>query len=55
VPLTIGSPDGRPRRWIAAWWYGALTASSGGGLTLARLLKYRYAFPTSFVNSTPTS
>ncbi len=31
---------------------GALTASSGGGLTWHDLLKYRYAFPTSFVNST---
>jgi TRAP-type C4-dicarboxylate transport system substrate-binding protein len=31
---------------------GAMTASSGGGLTWHDLLKYRYAFPTSYVNST---
>jgi TRAP-type C4-dicarboxylate transport system substrate-binding protein len=28
------------------------TASSGGGLTWHDLLKYRYGFPTSYVNST---
>jgi TRAP-type C4-dicarboxylate transport system substrate-binding protein len=31
---------------------GGLTASSGGGLAWHDLLKYRYAFPTSYVNST---
>ena len=31
---------------------GALTASSGGGLVWHDLLKYRYGFPTSYVNST---
>jgi TRAP-type C4-dicarboxylate transport system substrate-binding protein len=51
VPLTIGSPDVAAAldRGVVD---GALTASSGGGLTWHDLLKYRYAFPTSFVNST---
>ena len=31
---------------------GALTASSGGGITWKDLLHWRYGFPTSFVNST---
>ena len=31
---------------------GALTASSGGGITWQDLLHWRYGFPTSFVNST---
>ena len=29
-----------------------LTASTGGGIAWHDLLKYRYAFPTSYVNST---
>jgi len=51
VPLTMGSPDVAAAldRGVVD---GALTASSGGGLTWHDLLKYRYAFPTSFVNST---
>jgi TRAP-type C4-dicarboxylate transport system substrate-binding protein len=51
VPLTLGSPDVAAAldRGVVD---GALTASSGGGLTWHDLLKYRYAFPTSFVNST---
>jgi TRAP-type C4-dicarboxylate transport system substrate-binding protein len=31
---------------------GALTASSGGGVIWKDLVKYRYAFPTCYVNST---
>ena len=51
VPLTMGSPDVAAAldRGVVE---GALTASSGGGLTWHDLLKYRYAFPTSYVNST---
>lgn len=51
VPLTMGSPDVAAAldRGVVD---GALTASTGGGLTWHDLLKYRYAFPTSFVNST---
>lgn len=51
VPLTMGSPDVAAAldRGVVD---GALTASSGGGLTWHDLLKYRYGFPTSFVNST---
>ena len=50
VPLTMGSPDVAAAldRGVVE---GALTASSGGGLTWHDLLKYRYAFPTSYVNS----
>jgi TRAP-type C4-dicarboxylate transport system substrate-binding protein len=51
VPLTMGSPDVAAAldRGVVE---GALTASSGGGLTWHDLLKYRYGFPTSYVNST---
>ena len=51
VSLTMGSPDVAAAldRGVVD---GALTASSGGGLTWHDLLKYRYAFPTSYVNST---
>lgn len=51
VPLTMGSPDVAAAldRGVVE---GALTASSGGGLTWHDLLKYRYAFPVSYVNST---
>jgi TRAP-type C4-dicarboxylate transport system substrate-binding protein len=51
IPLTIGSPDVAAAldRGVVE---GALTASSGGGLTWHDLLKYRFAFPTSYVNST---
>jgi TRAP-type C4-dicarboxylate transport system substrate-binding protein len=51
VPLTIGSPDVAAAldRGVVD---GALTASSGGGLTWHDLLKYRFAFPVSYVNST---
>ncbi len=51
VPLTMGSPDVAAAldRGVVD---GALTASSGGGLTWHDLLKYRYAFPSSYVNST---
>ncbi len=51
VPLTLGSPDVAAAldRGVVD---GAMTASSGGGLTWHDLLKYRYAFPTSYVNST---
>ena len=50
VPLTMGSPDVAAAldRGVVE---GALTASSGGGLTWHDLLKYRYGFPTSYVNS----
>ncbi len=51
VPLTIGTPDVAASldRGLVE---GALTASSGGGVTWHDLLKYRYGFPTSYVNST---
>ncbi|HEX2939643.1 MAG TPA: TRAP transporter substrate-binding protein DctP [Rhodopila sp.] len=51
VPLTMGSPDVAAAldRGVVD---GALTASTGGGLAWHDLLKYRYAFPTSYVNST---
>ena len=51
VPLTIGTPDVAAAldRGLVE---GALTASSGGGVTWHDLLKYRYGFPTSYVNST---
>ncbi len=51
VSLTIGTPDVAAAldRGVVD---GALTASSGGGLTWHDLLKYRYGFPTSYVNST---
>ncbi len=51
VPLTMGSPDVAAAldRGVVD---GALTASSGGGLAWHDLLKYRFAFPTSYVNST---
>ena len=50
VPLTMGAPDVAAAldRGVVE---GALTASSGGGLAWHDLLKYRYAFPTSYVNS----
>jgi TRAP-type C4-dicarboxylate transport system substrate-binding protein len=50
VPLTIGTPDVAASldRGVVE---GVLTASSGGGVTWHDLLKYRYAFPTSYVNS----
>jgi TRAP-type transport system periplasmic protein len=51
VPLTIGTPDVAAAldRGVVD---GALTASSGGGVTWHDLLKYRFGFPTSYVNST---
>jgi TRAP-type C4-dicarboxylate transport system substrate-binding protein len=51
TPLTMGSPDVAAAldRGVVD---GALTASSGGGITWKDLLKYRFAFPTSYVNST---
>lgn len=51
VPLTLGAPDVAAAldRGVVE---GALTASSGGGMAWHDLLKYRYAFPTSWVNST---
>jgi TRAP-type C4-dicarboxylate transport system substrate-binding protein len=51
VALTMGSPDVTAAldRGVVD---GALTASSGGGIAWHDLLKYRFAFPTSWVNST---
>jgi len=51
VPLTLGAPDVTAAldRGVVE---GALTASSGGGLPWHDLLKYRFAFPTSWVSST---
>jgi len=51
ISLTIGAPDVAAAldRGLVE---GVLTASSGGGLAWHDLLKYRYAFPTSYVNST---
>jgi TRAP-type C4-dicarboxylate transport system substrate-binding protein len=51
ISLTIGSPDVAAAldRGLVE---GVFTASSGGGLLWHDLLKYRYAFPTSYVNST---
>ncbi len=51
VPLTIGTPEVAASldRGLVE---GVLTASSGGGVTWHDLLKSRYGFPTSFVNST---
>jgi TRAP-type C4-dicarboxylate transport system substrate-binding protein len=51
LSLTMGSPDVAAAldRGVVD---GGLTASSGGGLLWHDLLKYRYAFPTSYVNST---
>jgi TRAP-type C4-dicarboxylate transport system substrate-binding protein len=50
VPLTMGTPDVAAAldRGVVD---GCLTASSGGGVTWHDLVKYRYAFPTSYVNS----
>jgi TRAP-type C4-dicarboxylate transport system substrate-binding protein len=50
VPVTIGTPDVAASldRGVVE---GVLTASSGGGVTWHDLVKYRYAFPTSYVNS----
>jgi TRAP-type C4-dicarboxylate transport system substrate-binding protein len=51
ISLTIGAPDVAAAldRGLVE---GVLTASSGGGLAWHDLLKYRYDFPTSYVNST---
>ena len=51
VSLTLGAPDVAAAldRGVVD---GALTASSGGGIAWHDLLKYRYAFPTSWVSST---
>jgi TRAP-type transport system periplasmic protein len=51
VALTMGSPDVAAAldRGVVD---GTFTASSGGGIPWHDLLKYRYAFPTSWVNST---
>jgi TRAP-type C4-dicarboxylate transport system substrate-binding protein len=51
VPLTIGTPEVAAAldRGLVD---GALTASSGGGVTWHDLLKYRFGFPKSYVNST---
>jgi TRAP-type transport system periplasmic protein len=51
VSLPLGSPDVAAAldRGVVD---GVFTASSGGGLTWHDLLKYRYGFPTSYVNST---
>jgi TRAP-type C4-dicarboxylate transport system substrate-binding protein len=51
VALTMGSPDVAAAldRGVVD---GGLTASSGGGIAWHDLLKYRFAFPTSWVNST---
>jgi TRAP-type C4-dicarboxylate transport system substrate-binding protein len=51
VPLTMGSPDVAAAldRGVVD---GGLTASSGGGIAWHDLLKYRFAFPTSWVSST---
>ena len=51
IPLTLGSPDVAAAldRGVVE---GALTASSGGGLVWHDLLKYRFGYPTSYVNST---
>lgn len=51
IPLTMGSPDVAAAldRGVVD---GALTASSGGGIVWHDLLKYRYAFPVSWVTST---
>ena len=50
VPLTMGTPDVAAAldRGVVE---GVLTASSGGGLTWHDLVKYRFSFPTSYVNS----
>jgi TRAP-type transport system periplasmic protein len=51
ISLPLGSPDVAAAldRGVVE---GVFTASSGGGLTWHDLLKYRYGFPTSYVNST---
>jgi TRAP-type C4-dicarboxylate transport system substrate-binding protein len=51
VPLNLGSPDVAAAldRGVVD---GVLTASSGAGLAWHDLLKYRYDFPTSYINST---
>jgi TRAP-type transport system periplasmic protein len=51
IPITMGTPDVAAAldRGVVD---GALTASSGSGITWKDLLHYRYGFPTSFVNST---
>jgi len=51
VALTMGSPDVAAAldRGVVD---GGLTASSGGGLAWHDLLKYRFAFSPSYVNST---
>ncbi len=51
VTVTLGAPDVAAAldRGVVD---GALTASSGGGIGWHDLLKYRYAFPASWVNST---
>lgn len=50
LPLPLGSPDvsGALDRGVVD---GLLDASSGGGLTWRDSLKYRYGFPTSYLNS----
>jgi len=50
VPLTIGTADVAASldRGVVD---GMLTASAGGGIPWHELVKYRYAFPVSFVNS----
>lgn len=50
MPLTIGTPDVAAAldRGVVD---GALTASAGGGITWHDLVKYRYAYPVSYVNS----
>ena len=51
LSLTIGAPDVAAAldRGLVE---GVLTASTGGGLAWHDLLKYRFAFPVSYVNST---
>ena len=51
VSLPLGTPDVAAAldRGVVD---GVFTASSGGGLTWHDLLKYRYGFPTSYVNTT---
>lgn len=51
IPITMSTPDVSAAldRGVVD---GVLTASSGGGIIWKDLLHYRYAFPSSFVNST---
>lgn len=51
TPITMNSAD-VPAALDRGVVDGALTASSGGGITWKDLLHWRYSFPTSFVNST---